>query len=77
MGEPETADFGSPLQLLATAELLRPYVEMLDPWPEDIEAPRTVLQKIRMELQTAHETVVLRTEADIGRSRKLVGKAGR
>lgn len=50
------------LQLRAAAELLRFYVETLDPWQQDIQAPPTELQEIWMEVQTAHEVVVRRME---------------
>ena len=65
------------LQLWATVELLRFYVETLDPWPEDIEAPPTELQEIWMEVQTAHETVVRRMEAGRARSTGLAGESSR
>ena len=44
--------------------LLAFYVKMLDPWPEDIDAPPTELQEIWMEVQTAHETAVRRMQED-------------
>ena len=67
------------LQLRAAAELLRFYVETLDPWQQDdIQAPPTELQEIWMEVQTAHEVVVRRMEeAPATRGRDFHGGEGR
>lgn len=66
------------LQLRATAELLRFYVEMLDPWSEDLEAPLTELQEIWIEVQTAQDTVLRwMVEAPATRGRDIHGAEGR
>ena len=66
------------LQLRSAAELLRFYVETLDPWRMDIEVPPTELQEIWMEVQTAHEVVRRRMEeAPPARGHEFHGAEGR
>ena len=53
------------LQLRSVAELLRFYIETIEPWPEDIEAPPTEMQAIWLDVEMAHETVARRMEDDL------------
>ena len=45
------------LQLRAAAELLRFYVETIEPWPEDDEAPLTEIHKSWLRVHPGYEAI--------------------